>query len=112
MPAKVNPDARARAVAAVLAGATVASVAREHGVSRQAVMKWRRRHTVEVDQAEIGALVLDYTRATFETLIQQAELAARPEWFMQQNARDVAMWGGVHLDKVVRLMAALQGAEG
>jgi len=109
---------RAAVLAALLAGQSVSSVARDYNVSRAAVINWRDKSGIRpapVTQQkadEIGLLVGDVLNNLLTTVSVLAERARDEDWFNRQDAADVAVLSGVYMDKAVRILEALESAGG
>jgi transposase-like protein len=106
-----DPETRAAAMAALLAGQSVTTVAAEYRLPHSTVSRWRadaRRGAARSD--DVGALLLDYLRENLTTLRAQAVAFRDPEWLRTQDASAVGVLHGVLTDKAVRLLEALDGA--
>lgn len=106
-------------MAALLAGQSVSSVAREYKVPKGTVSDWRRRAEAEVvasgptqKRAVIGDLLVDYLETNLRTLREQSEMFRDVEWLREQDASQLAVLHGVIADKTVRLLEALGGGDG
>lgn len=118
MPAsKVDPAIKAAALAALYAGEQPAEVAERLQLDREVVKKWAQRSrklspplspeaspdvsparrivrpTLEAQQRQIGAIVLDLLRAKLEASISIAEAAQDPAWRARQSAAELAAFG-------------------
>lgn len=110
-----SDEIRAAAIAAVAAGASIASVARQHGVSRRAVQIWRdQAHLApsvsQQNQVQLGELIADYLRTGLAALASEARLFGDPDWLKGQSASDLAILHGVLADKLVRILAGVEAA--
>jgi len=113
---------KAQALAALLAGQSVAQVAATFGVPTGTLRSWKSRQrngdavaTVATEKRElIGALLLDYLVSTLDTLKAQQVVFSDTEWLRKQSASEVAVLHGVLVDKAVRLLEGLadDGASG
>lgn len=111
-----SPEAKAAVMAALLAGQSVSSVAREYQIPKGTVSRWNRdKHTAIVGgtprtdpkKERIGELVLTYLEKSLEALIAQSEVFADPKWIRKQSASELAVLHGVGVDKVFRIAEAL-----
>lgn len=111
---RLNPgEKRARAIADLLSGATVSSVAARYGLHRNTVSRWRAGIDPELTPkfredvvADLSKLVVRHLQQQFTA--QEAILAqtADAEWLKSQSARDLAVFFGVISDKQVRILEA------
>jgi len=110
------PELRAQAVAAVLAGASVAATARQFGLSKQTVSRWVNETaggTLETrqrarDPETIGDLIYDLIVIHLEAISRQLQAVSRPEWLAKQTAADAAQLLGAERDSLIRLLAGLR----
>jgi transposase-like protein len=113
--AEHSADVKAAAMAALLAGQSVSSVARDYHIPKGTVSGWKDQAVRDATQvatpptqkAAIGELVLGYLEANLRALRAQADCFADPEWLKQQQANELAVLHGVMTDKAVRLLEAL-----
>lgn len=121
--AEYSDQVKAQALAALLAGQSISEVARAFGVPLGTLKSWKQRHPDATDRAvfvdaldasdastkreRIGALLMDYSIASLETLIAQQKVFGSEEWLRKQSASEVAILHGVGFDKVVRLLESL-----
>lgn len=118
----LTDDKKAAIIAAVRAGGSVSSVARELGVGKATVSRIKNELPATeleqigtVKQNNLEALIARYLEANLTTLITHAEMARDPNWFKKQNASDIAVFDGVMSDKTIRILeaaAAAQSVEG
>jgi hypothetical protein len=104
---------RAGAVARVVAGESVHAVARSVGAQPSTVRAWRARAGGDPQKTDpdYRALVLHYLQeslAAGERVLGQTRNQA---WLDKQPAGELAVFLGVVLDKVVRLLDGLAAAE-
>lgn len=108
-----DEQVKAAVMAALLAGQSVSSVAREYKLPKGTVSSWKRQAHREVDNAstqkkdEIGDLLLDYLTASLRTLKAQVEVFGDKTWLTKQPASELAVLHGVITDKAVRLLEGL-----
>ena len=113
-----EPHVKAAAIAALMAGESPRVVADSHGLPLSTVRKWgveTRRDNLIVrpeKKAELGELVHGYLEDLLATVAAQARFARDESWLRQQNAGDLAILHGVLVDKAVRILAALEPADG
>jgi transposase-like protein len=115
----MDAETKARALADLRAGCGVRETARKYDVDHTAILKWRDADasmiaTVSPEQQQarfdIAIKVTQYINEALDTLIAHLQLARDPAWFGQQDAQGLAVFDGVHHDKLVRTLAALQRA--
>ena len=106
-----EPETKAAAMAALLAGQGVAEVARAYNLPESTVSRWRKRARVEAGRSDdVGGLLLGYLTENLRTLQAQAIAFREPEWLRAQPADAAAVLHGVMTDKAVRLLEALEGS--
>ena len=109
------PEAKARAVAALLLGGRPRVVAREHGIPESTVTTWRHRlktgklrHEKKGGgRSDFGELLMEHLEASLRSLIAQSEQAADPEWIARQRAGDLAVLFGILFDGTLRTFELL-----
>ena len=107
-----DPETKAQAMAALLAGQGVSEVAREYKLPESTVSRWKKKAREEAGRTEdVGALLLAYLTENLRTLRAQAETFRDREWLRKQGAADAAVLHGVLTDKAVRLLEALDPNE-
>lgn len=107
-----SPQVRAEALALLATGDSVHGVARQLGIPRTTVKRWRDQlHNDGPQKKTIGEQVYGFVEESIDTLRAQARFTRDPEWLLQQSAADLAMLHGVMFDKAWRLLGALQPAE-
>lgn len=119
MPAPLDPKLHAQAVADFMTGAGVRAVARKYGISQSTASAWHAEARGVVVQSgvrtekerDFGGQLLEYLEESLHTLTAHVRLARDPDWFKQQNARDLAIFHGVLVDKTTRILSAYQGAQ-
>lgn len=99
-------------MAALLAGQSVSSVAREYNIPKGTVSNWKtRRQDVPADGTqkgeEIGGLLISLLQTNIRGLISASAVLEDREWVKAQNAADLAVFLGVTHDKVVRMLEAM-----
>lgn len=104
-----GPDVRARAIAALMLGASAHAVARELGVPRTTVRRWKTAPKKE--RAAVGERVATYLHEGLESLTEQAERFRDPAWLRQQSAADLAILHGQLADRLFRVVAGLDVGE-
>lgn len=109
---------KAQAMAALLQGQSVSSVAKEYKVPKGTVSGWKTQAFNQVngvaDKATqkkeiIGDLLISYISSSLETLQKQVKAFSNEEWLKKQSASEVAVLHGVIADKAIRLLEALAG---
>lgn len=97
-------------MAALLAGQSVAEVAREYRVPESTVSRWKKASCAEAGLSDdVGELLLGYLRETLTTLRVQTVAFRDESWLHSQNALEAAILHGVTFDKVIRLLESRAG---
>jgi transposase-like protein len=117
--AEYSDQVKAQALAALLAGQSPSEVARAFGIPTGTLKSWKSRQlrgesvaTVATDVRErIGLLLTGYIEETLATLIAQQKAFRHEEWLYKQSAAEAATLHGVSVDKVVRILEALEDSE-
>lgn len=107
-----DPEVKAAAMASLLAGQSVNSVAREYKIPPGTISNWKNRGVVPSNgiqkrKEEIGELLTGYLEENLKTLKAQAIIFRNEDWLMQQPAQEAAVLHGVLTDKAVRLLEAM-----
>lgn len=116
-----SDETRAQVMAALLAGQSVSSAAREYKIPKGTLVHWRDAALsaaasagVRADSTqkgdELGGLLLSYLRQNLITLRVQVEHFRDEKWLSRQGASELAVLHGVITDKAIRLLEALEGA--
>ncbi|MEX2529844.1 MAG: helix-turn-helix domain-containing protein [Gemmatimonadota bacterium] len=116
--ARHDEETRAQVMAALLQGQSIDQAAEAYSVPRSTVARWRKRargllgelDAGGTDVEEIGGALLAYLRAGLESVRKQQEVFSDPTWLREQSASELAVLHGVQLDKLVRLLEALEGS--
>lgn len=102
-----SPEARTKALAALLTGERVCVVAREYGIPEGTVKCWRYQLRSGRMQPEkkgrIGDLLLEHTRATLRSLIAQSEDISEPSGLRQMGAGELGIFFGTLFDRTMRV---------
>jgi transposase-like protein len=113
-----DPATKAAVMTALLAGQAVGTVARQYDIPIGTVKSWKSRQlneTIIVDtpekKAEIGDLLLEYLRESLHTMIEQARHFRNLEWLREQSAESIGVLHGIQMDKLMRIVEALERAE-
>ncbi len=113
-----DPETRAAALAALMEGQAVTSVADRYRIPPSTVSRWRKEAKRRAREAigdspdpTVGELLLGYLRANLETLRAQMVVFQDLEWLRNQDAADAAVLHGVLTDKAIRLLEALDTEE-
>ena len=109
------PEAKARAVAALLVGGRPRVVAREHGIPESTISTWRSRlktgklrHEKRAGgRSDFGQLLSESLEASLRSLIAQSRFAADPEWIRRQPADELAVFFGTLFDRTMRMLELL-----
>lgn len=105
-------EKKAAALAALLEGQSLSSVAREYKIPKGTLAGWKKSNIPNDPnlKKDIGVLLLGYLETNLETLKSQAEFFSDEDWLKKQTAADAAVLHGVMTDKAVRLMEAFNAA--
>lgn len=111
-----SDEIRAAVMAALLAGQSVSSVAKEYSMPKGTVSGWKRQ-TARVaenatQKAEIGNKLLVYLNTALETLTTQVKFFGDETWLRKQPAQEIAVLHGIVTDKAIRLLEALADDSG
>jgi transposase-like protein len=114
-------ELKAVAMAALLSGQSVNTVADKYKIPRGTLKSWAARErnalrgdnsVVTHDQRErIGHLIINNIEAMLETTEEILDVVTDKEWLKQQSASEVAVLFGVISDKTYRLLEALPDPE-
>ena len=111
MPKHHDPEVKAAAMAALLAGQGVCDVAREYALPETTVSRWKAQVRADAGRSDdIGELLLDYLAENLKTLRVQAVAFRDRDWLREQNASEAGILHGILTDKAVRLLEALDGS--
>jgi transposase-like protein len=110
-----SPELRAQAVAAVIAGATVAQVAQRFGLRKQTVSEWLQseeirtvRTTRERSPEVLEAMIFDLVAEHITTIRAQLQATASAAYVQGQSAGDLAALLGTERDTLIRLLAGFR----
>jgi transposase-like protein len=110
-----SEETKAAAMAALLAGQSVSSVAREYSIPKGTVSGWKDAAGKVADGAtqkgDVGDLLMEYLRTNLRALTVQANTFSDPEWLKKQDASQLAVLHGVMTDKAVRLLEAMSAGD-
>jgi len=111
-----DPRIRAVIVAEILAGESIAVVARRHGVPRITAQNWWAvDRPVELTNARTQARMVEQLYdAAFESLDgvrATAQLLQDPAWARTQTAAELAQLVGVLSDRTIRMLGGLRPAD-
>ena len=114
-----SDETKAAAMAALLAGQSISSVAKEYKLPKGTVSDWKRKAAATVggvgenptQNGEIGDRLLVYLQASLDALAAQARLFGDPTWLRTQDASQLAVLHGVQTDKAIRLLEAMSTAD-
>lgn len=109
------PEAKARAIAALLLGGRPRVVAREHGIPESTVTTWRHRlktgklrHEKKGGgRSDFGDLLMECLEASLRSLIAQSQRMRDPEWIRRQPAGEIAVLFGILFDSTFRILELL-----
>lgn len=106
-------EEKAGALADLLAGNSVTSIAAKRQISRNTVSRWRNEHPdlhagwqsdVQTDLAECVLLHLQEQFSAQRSIMEQFN---DQEWLSQQSAQQLAVAYGIISDKQVRILASV-----
>lgn len=107
-------ETKAAVMAALLAGQSVASVAREYRIKEGTVKAWyaslkrsSQSPVAEDKRQRIGELLVTYLDAALRALTAQVDQFSDKTWLARQPASEVAVLHGVIADKTIRILEAL-----
>jgi transposase-like protein len=112
-----SPELRAQAVAAVLAGTTIAQVAAQFKLNKGLVSRWvattapvatvatRQRAR---DPDTVAELLYDLVADHVQALRVQLQAASRAEWLEKQSAADLAELVVAERDTLIRVLAGFR----
>lgn len=113
-----DPEIRAAATAALLAGQSVSSVAREYKLSRGTVSAWKRRGMPDIvptatqkRRDAIGELLLELLEENVKALIAATRVMQDDGYLRNQNAVELGTMFGISYDKVIRMLEAYNASE-
>jgi transposase-like protein len=113
-----SPELRAEAVAAVLAGMSVAQAAAQFGLRKQTLSEWlqtdevRTVRTVNTRTREaMSHLIYDALTATLNALIARAVVTGSAHWIEKQSAAELAQLGATEWDRILRLVSGYRPVE-
>jgi transposase-like protein len=110
-------EVKAAAMAALLTGQSVSSVAKEYNIPRGTVAMWsaNRNRSINSNKEEtrqrIGELLLGYLEAALLALNAQVQVFSETDYLRKQPANEAAVLHGVIADKTIRLLEALAREE-
>ena len=109
-----SDETKAAVMAALLAGQSIGSIAREYNLPKSTISRWKNSDVPQngTQKKQISDLIVDYLRANLEALREQAVMFSDRQWLAKQTASDVAVLHGVMTDKAIRLLEAFSGGEG
>jgi transposase-like protein len=114
-----DDQTKAAVMAALLAGQSVNSVAKEYRIPKGTVSTWKqvaqnleggRSLATQKSDESLDSLLLMYVKESLETLRAQVAHFRKPEWLDRQEASQAAVLHGVIADKTIRLLEAFGGA--
>lgn len=117
-----SDEVKGAVMAALLAGQSISSVAKEYKIPKGTVHGWQRQAetltrsggvggVATEKQGRIGDLLFEYLIASLMSLKVQAEHFGDKKWLERQSADSLAILHGVTVDKAVRLLEALTSGD-
>ena len=114
-----SDETKAAVMAALLAGQSASSLAREYRIPEGTVKSWQSREVngsrvaivATQKKEQIGELIVNYLGELLVTLHAQQKVFQDEKWLKQQSASEVAVLHGVLADKGIRLLEALADKE-
>ena len=108
-----SDETKAAVMAALLAGQSINSAAREYNIPKGTVSRWKAEarevggvRSERTQKDEVGPLLVDYLKANLRTLKAQVEVFGDPDWLREKDAQEAAVLHGILTDKAVRLLEA------
>lgn len=108
-----SDETKAAVMAALLAGQSVSSIAKEYQIPKGTVSGWKEKAQGVVNQTtqkkesgEIGEALLRLLTTEIETLTQLSLASRDVTWVHKQSAADLAVFAGVKQDKLMRMLEA------
>jgi len=99
-------------MAALLAGQSVCSVAKEYKIPKGTVSDWKRGGRANPTQkGEIGALLLELIQEQIKSAIVRVKLFGDESWLRKQEASQLGPLHGIDIDKAVRLLEAMSSGD-
>lgn len=116
-----SPEVKAAVMAALLAGQSVSSVAKQYNLPKGTVSDWRRQSktmgvgshpTQKRDETlqSIGDALAELLLTEIQTLIIISRESRNPAWIKIQTADALAVFTGVKHDKVIRMIEAFDSS--
>mgnify|MGYP001168744149 FL=1 len=114
--AEYSSEVKAAVMAALLAGQSIREVASNYKIPRSTVGSWAKEaravpSVLDTKKEEIGDLLLDYIRASLESLKVQVQHFGDKNWLAAQDADALAVLHGVQTDKAIKLLEAIAQAQ-
>lgn len=112
-----SEETKAVVMAALLAGQSVSSCAKEYKIPKGTVSDWKRLALEGVGseptqkRGGIGESLLDLVQTEIESLRQISVITRDPRWIKLQSAADLAVFTGVKHDKLVRMLEAFNDSQ-
>jgi hypothetical protein len=109
---------KAAVMSALLAGQSVADVAKKYKLPQSTVSTWKSQagavfDSIGIEKKErIGDLILDNLEASLLATKAMADAFADTKWIKRQNASEIAVLYGVIQDKTFRVLEALPDDSG
>lgn len=107
-----SEETKAAVMAALLAGQSVSSAAREYKIPKGTVSDWNRlvKEGVASEPTQkkeaIGEQLVSLVQTEIESLRQISIVTRDPRWIKRQSATDLAVFAGVKHDKLMRMLEA------
>lgn len=104
-----SQEVKATALAALIAGSSVAEVAKHHNLPIQTVDRWAKSGEmgeIGSEKKDLSERVQDYLDTLLTGLSAQVRHASTQDYIRKQSAADLALLHGVMADKAFRLLAA------
>lgn len=115
MPVLYDADTKARVIARVNSGETIADVSRSTHITPPTIRSWVRaagRPALPAEtRIDLGVKVTEFLGEALEALKAISRQFQDPEWTATQNARDLGVAAGILADKMVRVLAAIEPVE-
>lgn len=113
-----SDETKAAVLATLMTGASINATAKQFGVDRATVKRWRDGSGLAVapsvaqeKKADLGEQLYGYLEDSIGALRSQLAVFGDADWLKKQSAADLAILHGVVADKTARLLAAVRPSE-
>lgn len=121
-----SDEEKGAVLAALLAGQSVNSVAKEYKIPKGTISSWQKRAHENLDeirrdaatqlnggqaQTDLGAKLARYMETSIDSMTNQVAVMGEKEFLRTQDMQQIAVGHGVQMDKFIRLLEATRRAE-